>query len=115
MASESCAASLPVSDPEQPRAQLYRSRELLDIAALYSEDADLWVFRRFNTLHLFNILYLQRRLSQLEEKLLRLKDGEWLAGNAYKDEEEVSLHKLVVEIRETLKSYGKASLLLLYT
>jgi hypothetical protein len=100
-------ANLPALALEQPREKLWRCRELLDIANTYSDDADLWVFRRFTTLHLFNILHLQRRLSQLEEQLLQLKNNTWLASNSWIPEQEISLYKLTTEIRETLKAYGK--------
>ena len=109
MASEPTPANPPVHEPEQPREQPYRCRELLDIATIYLTDSDLWVFRRFTKLHLFNILLLQRRLSHLEGKLLQLKDDKWMANNS-EDEHEVIMYKLTTEIRETLKAYGKAFL-----
>ncbi|KAH0538339.1 hypothetical protein FGG08_005074 [Glutinoglossum americanum] len=72
------AVTEPAAAEPPPRESLWRTRELLDVVNLYSQDSDLWVFRRFNKLHLFNILYLQRRLRNLEKDLFRLMDGDWM-------------------------------------
>lgn len=39
------------------------------LAELMTLDSDLWIFRRFDRLSLFNILHLQQHLAELERRL----------------------------------------------
>jgi hypothetical protein len=93
-------------EAEEGLESAWRCRELFEIANLYSQDADLWVFRRFDRLHLFNILHLQRRLTQLEADLLRLGNGDWVAAHD-EEKDQRAMHRLVTDIRDTLRLYGE--------
>jgi hypothetical protein len=86
---ENKTSTVPDFDPRKPR-------ELDLVAGYMNKDSDLWVFRRFGKLHLFNILYLQQRLAELENELERqIEDG--------KDE---GFDKLYPSIQNALKEYG---------
>jgi hypothetical protein len=62
-----------------------------------SRESDLWVFRRFGTLHLFNILIIQQRLAKLELNLrLQISRGT-----------DAEYGELLPNIQHTLKAYGK--------
>ncbi|KAG0650289.1 hypothetical protein D0Z07_3186 [Hyphodiscus hymeniophilus] len=65
------------------------------------EDSDLWVFRRFGQLHLFNLLHLQQHLAQLqynlERQIGREHDGQ---SQDYKE--------LVLDIKRSLAEYDQA-------
>jgi hypothetical protein len=75
----------------------FDSHELHKVAKYLSRDSDLWVFRRFGTLHLFNILHIQQRLTSLECELTEeLSNG----TNA-------NFSELIPNIQHTLKEYGK--------
>lgn len=66
------------------------------VAEFLNLDSDLWVFRRFGKLHLFNILCMQHRLAELEHQLeMQLSM-----------EQERNLDTLLPKIRLALKEYG---------
>ena len=86
---ENKICTVPDFDPRTPRD--------LDLVAGYmKKDSDLWVFRRFGKLHLFNLLYLQQRLAQLENELEKQIEGG-------KDE---GFDNLYPSIQNALKEYG---------
>ena len=58
-----------ISWDKHPRVKLREARELLNIAKVLGLDSDLRVFHRFDKLRVFYILRLQRRLSEMTEKL----------------------------------------------
>jgi hypothetical protein len=68
------------------------------VAQYLNHDPDLWVFRRFGKLHLFNILYLQQRLAELENSLeTKIWNGET-----------TGVDELLPDIKIALKEYGTA-------
>jgi hypothetical protein len=73
-------------------------KELWSSAGYIAKDPDLWNFKRFKMLHLFNILTLQERLTYLETKLL-LK--------TYGSSESLDLDRITLDIQATLKEYGR--------
>ena len=87
--------------PGLDRPSPLNTRSLADfaiVASYLNEDSDLWVFRRFGKLHLFNILCLQQRLAELEHTLeLKVWD------NNVKGFETISS-----DIKIAVKEYGKA-------
>jgi hypothetical protein len=68
-----------------------------------SQDEELWIYPRFEKLHVFNIMALKNQLSEQEKKLdceyfeePPIETAKWLSeGTA-----------LVCSIRETIKAYG---------
>jgi hypothetical protein len=71
-------------------------RDLDLVAGYMKKDPDLWVFRRFGKLHLFNLLYLQQRLTKLENELEKQIEGG----------EDEGFDKLYPSIQNALKEYG---------
>jgi hypothetical protein len=70
------------------------------VAQYLNQDPDLWVFRRFGKLHLFNILYLQQRLAELENALeTKIWNGET-----------TGVDELLPDIKIALKEYGTATI-----
>ncbi|KAH8601494.1 hypothetical protein B0O99DRAFT_606757 [Bisporella sp. PMI_857] len=67
-------------------------------AQALNTDPDLWVFRRFGQLHLFNLLHLQQRLTHLEQQLHR----------QVADAEPRDFKFLIQEIKQTLAEYDAA-------
>jgi hypothetical protein len=66
------------------------------VAQYLNQDPDLWVFRRFGKLHLFNILNLQQRLAELENTLeTKIWNGE-----------KTGFDELLPSIKVALKEYG---------
>jgi len=84
------------SSHDKPSKIYPRSPADLGFVAQYlNQDPDLWVFRRFGKLHLFNILCLQQRLAELENTL---------ETKIWNDETEFD--ELLLDIKITLKEYG---------
>lgn len=82
----------------------------LDLSAKWmSKDADLWVFRRFGRLHLFNVLCLHHRLTELEGKLRQFVWENEEEGYATSPEEQEAVQKLLPDIQRTLKDYGMSA------
>jgi hypothetical protein len=75
------------------------SADLAFVAQYLNQDPDLWVFRRFGKLHLFNILCLQQRLAELENNL---------EEKIWKDEK-IGFESLLYDIKIAVKEYGTAS------
>ena len=70
------------------------------LARYMSDDTDLWIFQRFDRLHLFSILYLQQKLANLEERLDQVvPEGEWECDLP-------EFERLMPEIETTLQKYG---------
>lgn len=68
------------------------------VAQYLNHDPDLWIFRRFGKLHLFNILQLQQRLAELENILeTKVLNGETLGFD-----------ELLLDIKTALKEYDDA-------
>jgi hypothetical protein len=76
------------------------SADLGFVAQYLNQDPDLWVFRRFGKLHLFNILCLQQRLAELENAL---ETKIW-------NDETTGLDELLPDIKIALKEYGTAAI-----
>ncbi|KAH6662272.1 hypothetical protein B0J14DRAFT_645435 [Halenospora varia] len=68
------------------------------VAQYLNQDSDLWVFRRFGKLHLFNILCLQERLAELENTL---ETKIW-------NDETTGFDELLPSIKIALKEYDDA-------
>ena len=91
-----------IIDPSQDRPSEFIERSSADftfVAQYLNQDPDLWVFRRFGKLHLFNILCLQQRLAKLENTL---------EEKVWKDETE-GFESLWDDIKIAVKEYGTAS------
>lgn len=83
--------------------------ELSKIATWMNQDRDLWLCRRFEKLHIFNILSLQHRLAKLEQRLDRFVKAELRGGGELSTVGECSpemRESLAREIQVTLKAYG---------
>jgi hypothetical protein len=70
------------------------------VAQYMNQDPDLWVFRRFGKLHLFNILCLQQRLAELENTL---ETKIW-------NNETTGFDELLPDIKDALREYGTAAI-----
>jgi hypothetical protein len=91
------------SSHDKPSKVLRRPEADLSFVAQYlNHDPDLWVFRRFGKLHLFNILCLQQRLAKLENTL---ETKIW-------NDEKTGFDELLPEIKVALKEYGTTAILL---
>jgi hypothetical protein len=89
------------SSQEKPSGLLLRPPADLSFVAQYlNQDPDLWVFRRFGKLHLFNILCLQQRLAELESTL------EMKIWN----DETTGFDELLLDIKIALKEYGTVAI-----
>jgi hypothetical protein len=86
------------SHDKPSKLYLRPSAHLSFVAQYLNQDPDLWVFRRFGKLHLFNILQLQQRLAQLENTL---ETKIWNGDTTGFDE-------LLPDIKIALKEYGRA-------
>jgi hypothetical protein len=84
---------------EDKSCEFFGPSELYGVAEFLNRDSDLWVFRRFGRLHLFNILYIQQHLTKLESKLKNRLDQVSRGIN-------VDFDNLVPNIQNTLKEYG---------
>jgi hypothetical protein len=86
------------------------SHSELDYSAKWMyKDPDLWVFRRFGRLHLFNVLCLQRRLTELEERVRRcMWENEEEGYQTLSDDQKV-VQTLLPDIQRTLKDYGMSA------
>ncbi|OCK85226.1 hypothetical protein K432DRAFT_421928 [Lepidopterella palustris CBS 459.81] len=90
--------------------------DLSENANWMTQDRDLWLFRRYEKLHIFNILSLQQRLATLEQQLERNVDAEWrgegeqraAVGCLPKSQD----NALVTEIQTAVKAYDEALLAL---
>ncbi|KAH8768543.1 hypothetical protein BGZ57DRAFT_929822 [Hyaloscypha finlandica] len=89
----------PHSSHDKPSKLYLRPEADLSFVAQYlNQDPDLWVFRRFGKLHLFNILCLQQRLAELENKLeTKIWNGE-----------KTGFDELLPSIKVALKEYDDA-------
>jgi hypothetical protein len=74
--------------------------DLAFVAQYLNQDPDLWVFRRFGKLHVFNILCLQQRLAELENTL---ETKIW-------NDETAGFDELLSDIKVTLKEYGMGAI-----
>jgi len=93
----------PHSPHDKPSKLLLRPPADLSFVAQYlNQDPDLWVFRRFGKLHLFNILCLQQRLAELENAL---ETKIW-------NNETDGFDELLSNIKVGLKEYGTAAYLI---
>ena len=91
----------PLSSHDKPSKLQLRPPADLDFVAQYlNHDPDLWVFRRFGKLHLFNILCLQQRLAELENAL---ETKIW-------NNETAGFKELLPDIKNALKEYGAAAI-----
>jgi hypothetical protein len=70
------------------------------VAQYMNQDPDLWVFRRFGKLHLFNILCLQQRLAELENTL----------ETKIYNNETTGFDELLPDIKDALREYGTAAI-----
>lgn len=78
-----------MSEDEYMNSKLRRMVGVLDL------DTDLWVFKRFRKLNLYNLLYLQRRLTQLEADLSDHLD------------KKLGIDELMPTVQRTLNEYCK--------
>jgi hypothetical protein len=86
------------------------SHSELDYSAKWMyKDPDLWVFRRFGRLHLFNVLCLQRRLTELEERARRSMWENEEEGYQTLSEDQKVVQTLLPDIQRTLKDYGMSA------
>jgi len=88
------------------------------IASLMSHHDELAIFRRFGTLNLQNLLYLQAELTHLEEDLRKIVANDqahpgrqfhtkyWYSLAHSENDEEKEQWDKVLQIRETLKEYS---------
>jgi hypothetical protein len=84
------------SHDEPSKLYLRPPADLTFVAQYLNKDPDLWVFRRFGKLHLFNILQLQQRLAQLENTLeMKIWNGDT-----------TGFDELLPDIKVALKEYG---------
>ncbi|KAF2810806.1 uncharacterized protein BDZ99DRAFT_475685 [Mytilinidion resinicola] len=88
-----------------------RLNELHRIAHFMTNDPDLWVFRRYEMLHIINILALQQRMSKLEQDLMGISNYEasQAKGQEYPKPEK-SPEVLLAEIQDVVKAYDDALL-----
>ncbi|OCL12059.1 hypothetical protein AOQ84DRAFT_386385 [Glonium stellatum] len=87
--------------------------ELFKVATWMNQDHDLWLCRRFESLHVFNILSIQQRLAKLERQLGKFIELESRGGDELSQGDEYSPAKresLVKEIQANLKAYDEAIL-----
>lgn len=81
--------------------------ELYRIAGYMTKDSDLWMSRRYERLHILNILALQRRLSILEHHLDEIVGYEEDQANGRESlKPEKTSEALLAEIQDTVKAYG---------
>jgi len=81
---------------QEKTCKWYSPHELYAVAEYMDRDPDLWVFRRFGILQIFNILSIQQRLTALEEKFQhRISSTPGLSCN-----------DLLPDIQHTLKEYS---------
>ena len=78
-----------ISDDDYTNLKLREMSKLLDI------DTDLWTFKRFRKLNLYNLLYLQHHLTKLEADLCDHL------------ERRHRIDELMLTIRRTLNDYSK--------
>jgi hypothetical protein len=88
------------SHDKPPKFRLRPSADLSFVAQYLDQDPDLWIFRRFGKLHLFNILCLQQRLAELENTL---ETKIW-------NNETTGFDELLPAIKVALKEYGTAAI-----
>jgi hypothetical protein len=88
------------SSYEKPSKLIRPPADWSFVAQYLNQDPDLWVFRRFGKLHLFNILFLQQRLTELEN-ILETKIGK---------DETTGFDELLPEIKIALKEYGTVAI-----
>ena len=78
----------------------YNTNSNKRLAEFMSQDSDLWIFQRFDRLNLFNILYLQQHLADLERQLDQAVPD---AVEGFKKHE---FELLMPKIESSLKKYG---------
>ena len=78
----------------------YNAASIKGLAGFMSKDPDLWVFQHFNRLGLFNIIYLQQQLTDLERQLDQAIPQEISGFNKCEYE------RLMPLIESTLSKYG---------
>ena len=89
---------------DEPSKLVLRPPADLSFVAQYlNQDPDLWVFRRFGKLHLFNILCLQQRLAELENTL----------ETKICNNERTGFDELLSSIKVALKEYGTTAISLI--
>lgn len=94
----------PHSPHNKPSKLILRPPADLSFVAQYlNQDPDLWVFRRFGKLHLFNILCLQQRLAELENAL---ETKIW-------NNETDGFDELLSDIKDGLTEYGMPAIYLI--
>jgi hypothetical protein len=72
------------------------------------QDPDLWVCRRYDRLHIFNLLNLQQKLSKLEDKLDELLKQELMQKSRCLPEQMLQDQaSLVEELQEAVRKYGR--------
>ena len=75
---------------------LFAASDLMGVTEFLNIDSDLWIFRRFGKLHLFNILCMQQNLALLEDQLDR----------QISFEEPTNFDQLLPTIKHALCEYG---------
>ncbi|KAF4633167.1 hypothetical protein G7Y89_g4959 [Cudoniella acicularis] len=88
------------SHDKPSKLDLRSSADWSFVAQYLNQDPDLWVFRRFGKLHLFNILCLQQRLAELENTL---ETKIW-------NDKTTGFDELLLDIKIALKEYGTAAI-----
>lgn len=81
---------------QEKTSSLYSPHELYRVAEYMDQDPDLWVFRRFGILQIFNILSIQQRLTALEGEFQR----------RISSDPRLSCNNLIPDIQHTLKEYS---------
>ena len=81
--------------------------ELTKIANFMTRDTDLWLCRRYEKLHVFNILTLQQHLEDLDQQLEQLVAQESRQGAENVSQEFLQQRKsLLTDIGASIKLYG---------
>lgn len=97
-----------MAQKEHEKIEPIPARKLQDIARFMRQDADLWVFRRFELLHIVNVLALEERLSRLEQDFFDISNYETAQANGDEDfyKPQKTRARVLNQIQAAIKAYG---------
>lgn len=97
-----------ITAPEQDQDPC---RGYASLSEFIASDRALYIFRRFESLAVRNLLYLQDELYQIELQLKKLDDADVAAGAFFnlhtRQDDNEERNELIRKSAETLKVYGK--------
>jgi hypothetical protein len=85
--------------PEPATLGSSTTQDLTKIVSFMREDEDHIVFKRFERLNLYNLLYLQHRLTEVDKKITLHEDSQGVHA----------LAKILATLEPLMKSYSKLS------